>query len=104
MENQIQENPDNLNPKENYYFNRSVIVKDLTIGFFSGLGYIILAFLGVLLIHTMVSFLIWALVLVYLSGIIYFFLKRRHYLSIGLILFVAITPAIVGGCLFIISR
>jgi 4-hydroxybenzoate polyprenyltransferase len=60
--------------------------------------------LGVLLSKTLGSFLIWALALLYLSAILYFFFKKRHYLSIGLILFVTLIPAIVGGCLFIILR
>ena len=107
MEKEFQENERLSNSSYNFYTNRSLKVKDLMIGFFSGFGYIILAFLLVFISYDISEsfgvIITVAVVIFYLLAILFFFYKR-FYLSIGLILLVTVPPAIIGGCLALILK
>ena len=100
MENQSKENN---NSKENYYGVKSNRTKDLGRGVFVGLAYAVFSFMLLVNFRFVSQFSI-ALVVLYIGLILYFFFKKRRYLSIGLISVIVVPLAIVGGCLALISR
>jgi hypothetical protein len=91
----LQNQPSN-NSKINYYDDRSKRSIDIFLGLGLGLLIYIFGMFGILGKHG-----IWVTIAVYILSILFFFYKKRHYISIGLFMMVAVPVVIFGGCLLL---
>ena len=91
----------NKDDKFDYYVNRADKTREMGIGILLGLGYCILSFVIIILLKEWRYSILFAVL--YIGFIIYFFFIKRKYLAIGLIFLVTVPPAIIGGCIFLVS-
>jgi hypothetical protein len=95
MENQSREN--DYEKVEPFYAKRSNRVSDIGLGGFMGLIFAILPFIFSSMLFS------WIIIALYLLAILFFFLKSRYYISIGMLAIVAIPLLIFGGCTILIG-
>lgn len=100
METANQENR-NSDDKFDAYVQRADKIRDIAKGALMGLGYVILAFILVMVLKEWRYFILCAIL--YIVLVLYCFYKQRKYLAIGLIFLVTVPPAIIGGCLYLTS-
>jgi hypothetical protein len=104
MENQELPNPaDNHDDDDRYEYTKARVI-DIILGLLGGIGYIILAVMVMTFFKWETIWWFFAILMViYIGIILFYFRNKRKYIAIGLIFAVTVLPAIVGGCLYLIS-
>jgi len=99
------EDIDGINQNRNKTVGTPNKVSDTIAGFFMGIAYFIVSMIILNMNHfyKINSFLIGLLIVIYSSIIIYFIIKKRSFISIGLVLTVVLPIAVVGGCILIVN-
>jgi hypothetical protein len=100
METENQENR-NSDDKFETYLRRADRIREMGKGALIGLGYVILAFILVMILKEWRYLILFAIL--YIVLVLYFFYIKRKYLAIGLIFLVTVPPAIIGGCIYLTS-
>ncbi len=108
MEEPLKKNIDNnIVNSDSFYSVRRNRVRDILFGIGLGLFYFILSSIIIAIIGDLgepgIIFIAAFLIFIYLFAVALFFIIKRKYLSIGLIIIVILPVAIFGGCLLIIS-
>ena len=104
MEKEEQSIPPESKDEEGFYFYTKTRILDVLAGISGGVMYVI--FVTILMVAFKVETIWWffgIFVVLYLGIILYCFYKKRKYLGIGFIFAVTGLPAIIGGCMYLIS-
>ena len=94
---------ENHDDDDRYEYTKARVI-DIILGLLGGISYVILAmiFMASLKIETIWWFFA-SLTVIYIGIILFYFRYKRKYIAIGLILAVTVLPAIVGGCIYLVS-
>jgi len=104
MENQELPTPADNQDKDDYYEYTKAKVIDIILGILLGVGYVILGVILMIPLKWETNWWYFAiLTILYIGIILLYFRNKRKYIAIGLIFAVTVLPAIIGGCIYLIS-
>lgn len=98
MENQRSNGFSEESNDENYYTPKGRIGNDISLGVLGGIVYCYLAFIAMSHIE------LWLSSIIYFATALLFAFLKRHYISLGMALVLALPLLVFGGCLLLLGN